>query len=142
MSREINIKHLQIWPFIPPSIYFFAGYFLIKYLNHKVRSKPHKTELGDNLRAYIVIGGSKKSNNTGGDTGNLPGKLASNILAITLETQETAEGSNGNGVSDEDWVVAVGLQVVLSILCLLLCLGSLCLSLLLELGLLCNSLIL
>lgn len=80
--------------------------------------------------AGVVVTKGEDTNDTCPSSCDLPGELAGSVLSVGTETKETTKSDNSNGVTKDDRVIAVGLGLLSSLLCLLL-------SLLLEfLGLL------
>lgn len=72
------------------------------------------------LPADVVIAEGKGTDNTCPSTCNLPGELAGSVLSVGTETKKTTQSNNGNGVTEDDGVVAVGLGLLGSSVCLLL----------------------
>lgn len=85
---------------------------------------PHHNTARHDLLADVVVTNSEKTNDTSPSTSDLPGKLASRVLPVSTKAQKTAKSSNGNRVSENNGVVAVGLDLLGSFV--LLQLGVLC----------------
>jgi hypothetical protein len=102
-----------------------GGYFLKRNLGGTSQHLCHKSILalgGRNLHslADVVITKGKGTDDTCPSTCNLPGELAGVVLSVGAETEKTSKSDNSDGVTKNDRVVAVGLDLVCGFLRLLL----------------------
>jgi hypothetical protein len=134
LSREETLV-VQEWDAVA---FLVLGRVLLEEESKTCQHLCHKSTfpLGDrnlHLLADIVIAKGKGTNNTCPSSCNLPGELASVVLSVGSKTEEATKSDNSDGVTKNDRVVAVGLDLLCGFLRLLLGLLLYLLGLLLDL---------
>jgi hypothetical protein len=88
----------------------------------------------EDSRAEEIVASGEQAYDTSPSGNNLPGELSSSILAISTEAESSAQSNNCDGISNEDGVIAISLDLALDLLgrslSLLLLLAKLLLGLL------------